>query len=67
MLSKKLINPSYVYKYEIDSIITEEVLNYVKHLEYKKGFFRPNATSENFKLHTKSPIKKGLSKKTQDP
>lgn len=59
MLNKKLINSSYVYKYEMSSAITEEVLNYVKQLDFKRGFFRPNSTAEDFTLHTKNPIKKG--------
>tara|TARA_R110000803_G_scaffold4786_5_gene16026 strand:- start:1133 stop:1810 length:678 start_codon:yes stop_codon:yes gene_type:complete len=59
MLNKQLINPSYVYKYKMPSTITDEALNYVEQLKFKKGFFRPNSASEDFTLHTKDPIKKG--------
>lgn len=59
-MSKKIsINPSYIYVNEIDSNLTKKVLNFSKLLKFKKGFFRPNASADDFNIHKKSPVKEG--------
>jgi len=59
MANKLNINPSYIYTYQMDPEITNSVFKYVKNLNFKKGFFRPNSTCSDLQIHKNTFIEKG--------